>query len=257
MHCVVNIYFIPVYRYTPTPHTLHFSTIPVYTLFMTARWTQHRKKDTSNRSIIATSRLSLNKMLYPLLILFSHIIATVQSFYPKNTYSTQKTRLNLTQNKGANFKYFRDLDDRVRRISNQESEYLSSFWNENLKCFQIYPNIKTPRISVISTCLSIEAILANPTGWDGKCRWETTSDSQISLKSAVDALKGAPWTLDAFQTPVLVFLLPLIISKNRTHLNSSSTLYYIIFRSVLCVKQSLLHLVTKNLNRLYMCYWSR
>jgi hypothetical protein len=61
-----------------------------------------------------------------------------------------------------NFKSLRLLDERVQRISDLEYDYLSGFYNDRLKCFQIYPNSATDRVSIISTCLTLNAILNNP-----------------------------------------------------------------------------------------------
>lgn len=97
------------------------------------------------------------------------------------------------------FKYLRTFAERVQRLSSQESEYISSFWNGDLNSFQIYPRTNATRVSIISTCWSINAILSNPEHWDGKSKWETQSPGQISLSKAVNAVKTSSWTYDAFQ----------------------------------------------------------
>jgi hypothetical protein len=73
-----------------------------------------------------------------------------------------------------------------------------------LNSFQIYPKSDATRVSIISTCWSIDAILANPSHWSNKCKWASSSPDVISLMKAVTALTEAPWTFDAFQAPVLV-----------------------------------------------------
>lgn len=72
----------------------------------------------------------------------------------------------------TNFQYLKKLDARVKRLSDGESDFLLSFWSDALKCFQIYPNMSTTRVSVTTTCMAISAILANPLHWERSCRWD-------------------------------------------------------------------------------------
>ena len=72
----------------------------------------------------------------------------------------------------TNFQYLKKLDARVKRLSDGESDFLLSFWSDSLKCFQIYPNMSTTRVSVTTTCMAISAILANPLHWERSCRWD-------------------------------------------------------------------------------------
>lgn len=74
-------------------------------------------------------------------------------------------------NPSTDFQYLKKLDARVKRLSDGESDYLLSFWSDSLKCFQIYPNLNTTRVSVTTTCMTISAILANPAHWERSCRW--------------------------------------------------------------------------------------
>ena len=75
-------------------------------------------------------------------------------------------------NPSNDFQYLKKLDARVKRLSDGESDYLLSFWSDSLKCFQIYPNMNTTRVSVTTTCMTISAILANPSHWERSCRWD-------------------------------------------------------------------------------------
>ena len=108
--------------------------------------------------------------------------------------------------------YLRALEDRVNRLSSEESDCLMSFWTDKLKCFQITPQIATTRVSITTTCLSINTILANPRHWAGRARWDpvppestmaiSSGDGRaplISLQDACHALKTSAWNGDAFQ----------------------------------------------------------
>lgn len=75
-------------------------------------------------------------------------------------------------NPSNDFQYLKKLDARVKRLADGESDYLLSFWSDSLKCFQIYPNMNTTRVSVTTTCMTISAILANPSHWERSCRWD-------------------------------------------------------------------------------------
>ena len=77
----------------------------------------------------------------------------------------------------TDFQYLKKLDARVKRLSDGESDYLLSFWSDALKCFQIYPNMSATRVSVTTTCMTIQAILANPSHWERSCRWESSMGS--------------------------------------------------------------------------------
>ena len=130
----------------------------------------------------------------------------------------------ITSPSHYNFPYLKSLEERVNRLSSDESDCMLSFWTDKLKCFQIAPNMATDRVSITTTCLSINTILANPEHWTGRCRWDTvppppslstiddnnnnnkpfSKPSLISLSDALRALEAAPWSGDAFQTPLLV-----------------------------------------------------
>ena len=104
------------------------------------------------------------------------------------------------------FSELKALEERVRKLSIHEREYISSFWNEDLCTFSIYPNLKATRPSMLSTCFCIQAMLCNPVQWKGSAAWDATTSNakQISVSKAIKSLKEATWTFDPFQTPVLI-----------------------------------------------------
>ena len=83
-------------------------------------------------------------------------------------------------NPSTDFQYLKKLDARVKRLSDGESDYLLSFWSDSLKCFQIYPNMNATRVSVTTTCMTISAILANPSHWQRSCRWDEIPGGSVS-----------------------------------------------------------------------------
>ena len=107
---------------------------------------------------------------------------------------------------GYSFPELRALEERVRKLSIHERDYISSFWNEDLCTFSIYPNLKATRPSMLSTCFCVQAMLCNPLQWRGTASWDTATSSrqQINVKKAIETLKESKWTFDPFQTPVLV-----------------------------------------------------
>eukprot|EP01041_Mallomonas_annulata_P009233 gene9233-19148_t len=130
-------------------------------------------------------------------------------------------------NEGSTFTYLRNLDDRCRRLSDRESEYLGSFYNYDLRCFQIYPYLNTNRISITSSCIAVNAIIASPENWEGICSWESTADKGISLKEIVNGLMAANWTSDSFQTPVIISTLSnlkAIDPENQLYIEAVETL---------------------------------
>lgn len=132
-----------------------------------------------------------------------------------NTVSTKKEhdKTSLAETK-YDFHYLKSFESRISRLSNSESDWLLLFWSKNLRCFQIYPDMVTSRVSITTTCMVIASILKNPTHWNGKCRWDslqggTSYDqynipSEISLQEVITSLNNAPWSGDAFQTPLLI-----------------------------------------------------
>lgn len=139
------------------------------------------------------------------------------SIPPKFTHYTTKrkqVKLNAYTNQisehhsSPDFNYLRTLKDRCATLSQYETEYMLSFWSEKLNCFQIHSSMsEASRVSVTTTCLSVDALLSNPSAWEGICRWDEindTSQQYISLKLLVHSLLSAPWSGDSFQTPVLI-----------------------------------------------------
>ena len=186
------------------------------------------------------------RVMKHLLIILSVMVMTMttaRSWTKLKGFSRTTSRISMmgqaTYNGGAapeastsspshhNFAYLKSLEERVNRLSSEESDCMLSFWTDKLKCFQIAPNMATNRVSITTTCLSINTILANPEHWTGRCRWDsvspppspsttttTTNDdiyinpfakpTLISLHDTMRALEAAPWSGDAFQTPLLV-----------------------------------------------------
>jgi len=107
------------------------------------------------------------------------------------TSPTQDISRNVQFN--IDLSYLRGFDDRVRRLGNQEAEFMSSFWDEVNKCFKIYPKVSSSRVSITSTCWAIDAIIANHEHWNSKARWEDSSTNLIPIGSAVKALKETTW----------------------------------------------------------------
>ena len=135
--------------------------------------------------------------------------AKVRSPLPARSKATQPE--NYLQ---VDFAYLRGFSERIRRLRIHESEFLSSFWDDNLKSFKIYPRLDVKRASVTSTCWSIDTILANPEHWNGKAAWEGNAPSRIPIGSAIKTLKETSWSFDAFQTPVLVSTLCTTLSAD-------------------------------------------
>jgi len=123
------------------------------------------------------------------------------------------------------FKSLSKLAGRVDKILLHQVEFMSSFWSDELNCFQIIPGAdkSNSRVSITSTCLSIRAILENPKYWNKVARWENNnvksnpnSPPSISLNKVVEALNNVPWSFDSFQTPLLLQTLCSLNSVNST-----------------------------------------
>lgn len=143
--------------------------------------------------------------LFAILLLFYSIMLAALSFSGFNFDSQfRKTSTLHLQSIDASFLSLRKLDDRCKRLSERESDFLLGFFNKKLHCFQVYPHLNTNRVSVTSTCIAVDAILANPGHWEGLCAWETNADDQISLKAIVAALISTNWTPEGFQIPLLI-----------------------------------------------------
>lgn len=125
----------------------------------------------------------------------------LQTQTEKDTLNKQST---LSTN---NFYHLKQLQDRCKKISSQESQYMLSFYTDTLKCFQIFPNISTSRVSITSTCFSVTTALENPSHWNNILKWEHSAqkaDNQINIKDIVTSLYNSSWTFDAFQNPTLI-----------------------------------------------------
>lgn len=109
------------------------------------------------------------------------------------------------------FKSLSKLASRVDKLLSSQVQFMSSFWSEELSCFQIVPNEANSRVSITSTCLSIKTIIDNPKYWSKIAKWEHNDDNdinsnnkKISLQKVVNALNKVQWSFDSFQTPLLI-----------------------------------------------------
>jgi hypothetical protein len=104
------------------------------------------------------------------------------------------------------FDYLKSLEERVQRLSSQESEFLLSFWSDQLQCFQILPQLNTDRVSVTSTCISLLGILQNPSHWQSQASWLPTP-GKISVRNAIQSILETKWTGDLYQSQLIVQVL--------------------------------------------------
>lgn len=132
-------------------------------------------------------------------------------------------------NNPTEFSYLKRLDERCKRLSSRESEFLLSFWSDTLKGFQIFPNMESKRLSITTTCLTLSAILSNPSHWNKIASWQApfADAGSINIVTIFDALMNAAWSGDAFQTPVLVSTLVQLRAvdiSNEKFVNAVNTL---------------------------------
>uniref|UniRef100_A0A0G4H9J9 AAA+ ATPase domain-containing protein n=1 Tax=Chromera velia CCMP2878 TaxID=1169474 RepID=A0A0G4H9J9_9ALVE len=119
------------------------------------------------------------------------------------------------------FEKLRKLDERVERLSERGTVFLSSFWCETLSSFMIAPLKSATKPSVTSTCLSVQAILENPSMWGTSVQWEDTGGEKISLRKATDTMrkvaKDADWSsaVYRFRTPYLVSTLSRMVPEGE------------------------------------------
>lgn len=144
-----------------------------------------------------------------LTILQCRILWTSQAFILRSSrlQTTAISKMQLKNSQTCDYHTLKSLQDRCKRLTSQESQFMLSFWSESLKCFQIYPNLSTHRISVTTTCISLNTILDNPEHWFKIVAWEHPSsqkEGMINLKDVVSALYGSTWTGDPFQTSLLL-----------------------------------------------------
>lgn len=157
-------------------------------------------------------------------------------------YSYEDTRLNtnsklkfqtLSQVSQRKYDYIslKKFQERCKRMSNKESSFLLSFWSNTLNCFQIFPNFSSnTRVSITTTCITLQTILLNPTHWSKIVKWDHPggkADNQINIKDIVQALYDATWTSDAFQTPALIYTLSKLKAidvKDKKYINAINIL---------------------------------
>ena len=116
----------------------------------------------------------------------------------------------------STFSALKKLNDQLNQLSARGSEYLTGFWNNDIGSFVIDPAVVAVRPSVVSSCLSIESILRDPSRYSKSCEWSPSSGSTtISLKRALSRLRDCEWSMDAFQTPVLVSTLSRVLPSSE------------------------------------------
>lgn len=136
---------------------------------------------------------------------------------PKVLYSGSKVKDDFTntnaktQTTMKDFATLRKLLNRVDALLQQETSFMRLFWNEELKCFSLNPQVKTTRVSITTTCFALSGILNNPESWKTVVAWEHADNSnignrfKISLKDVCKALDPAlDSSNDPFQLPVLI-----------------------------------------------------
>lgn len=119
--------------------------------------------------------------------------------------SAQKEFLAIS-NCVQDFSYLKRLDDRCSKIGSKESDFLMSFWNDHLKCFQSSPDQTSKRVSISTTCSSLSAIAFNPSHWAKIAAWRHATDdnTKINIEDTIDSLINAKWSFEPFQTSLLV-----------------------------------------------------
>ena len=128
----------------------------------------------------------------------------------RNTVGAYATRRSIeTVNPSQSvldFEFLTSLDDRCEKLSSLESEFMLSFWSDELQCFQIFPKASSSRrVSITTSCISLTAIMENPSHWQNIAAWAGASQrDKISLKNIVNAITNAPWSADTFQTQMLI-----------------------------------------------------
>lgn len=120
--------------------------------------------------------------------------------YGRESHSHVTSNTNIKQDP---FVYLRSLDERCQRLSDLESEFLSSFWSEKLQCFQLLPQLETSRVSVTTTCISLHCILQNPSHWQNRASWKPSS-GKISVGNAIQSILDTKWTGDLYQSQQIV-----------------------------------------------------
>ena len=89
----------------------------------------------------------------------------------------------------------RALAERVRALQSVEVEHLMTFHNPHSGAFVVEPQL-VDRVSVVSSCNVVRAMLTNEEGWARVGR------PDLDLGRLLTALLDAPWVFDPLQTPV-------------------------------------------------------
>ena len=153
---------------------------------------------------------------YMLRIGYSNRIKTTSATNVKLYLSNIQKNNEILTTYGYDFKSLSKLASRVDKLLSSQVEFMSSFWSDELNCFQIIPgpdSKSNSRVSITSTCLGVKAIVDNPKYWSKVARWENNNSNDksnpnsppsISFKKVVDALNNVQWSFDSFQTPLLL-----------------------------------------------------
>ena len=123
------------------------------------------------------------------------------------------------------FRALRNTEDRCINLLKKGPSYLLSFYSPALKCFKLYPGAESDHVryssplqthfgynffiilstycSITSTCMVLNAMLADPENWKQDAKWEGDV-GQISVRDIVSTLKSSRWSYDSFQLPILI-----------------------------------------------------
>lgn len=143
----------------------------------------------------------------------------------RNAFIPTRTTDSTPLSSKSSFEDFTALYQRCNSLSALESDFLLGFWSDSLNCFNITPqkdvsaggSTSQPRVSITSTCLTIQTILQNPEHWKNLASWEDLggSTTHVALKKVIQSLYSTTWSGDAFQTPVLVQTLCKLRAVNK------------------------------------------
>ena len=118
------------------------------------------------------------------------------------------------ESKHKDFGYLTKFLSEIDALSRYETEYISSFWSNELQSFKLFPHLNVSRIAITTTCITLNAITANPAPWSDIACWEWNNDlgrsfdsNKISIGNVVRSLFDANWTMDPFQTPTIIHTL--------------------------------------------------
>ena len=124
----------------------------------------------------------------------------------------------------THFSSLKKLLNRVNDVLSQETSFMSSFWNDELKCFSLYPQLQTSRVSITTTCFALTTIMKNSDNWKNIVAWEYPGVEEhpaggttfrISVKEICNSLDAAlSSSTDPFQLPVLIHTLTSLRAVN-------------------------------------------